>query len=230
MLDKLVKQTSRTIKTSTKNKRRYGGHVVHFGVVLIFVAIAGSDTNITVWDISEPAAPTLRQTLETLLNLRAVPIINENDTVSTMELERQSQNRSFGDNDKLSALVAGKLDADLLVMLTNVDGIFTTNPSRDPEARRIECIESFERLAEIRAEGESAYGRGGMTTKIEAARIASISGVTTIICSGMTGNPLASVLDESGTVDPGGTLVLAQTSIGKRRRWIGFASGSSGIL
>lgn len=171
---------------------------------------------------------TLRKTLEKLLTLRTVPVINENDSVSTMELEEGVYSKSFGDNDRLSALVAAKLDADLLVMLTNVDGLYTENPDKSPAARRIDRIESFQQLTRIKMEGQSAMGRGGMSSKIEAARIASISGVDTVIASALGPDPLGWLFDSGGEYP--GTVILSQSSIPGKRRWIGFASGSRGAV
>jgi glutamate 5-kinase len=171
---------------------------------------------------------TLRQTLEKLLSFRTVPIINENDTLSTMELETGAYAKSFGDNDKLSALVASKLNAELLIMLTDVTGIYTENPEQAPSARRIERIENFEQLARIQVDGESALGRGGMAAKIEAARIASISGVHVLIRSGLAPDCLSCLT--GAEPDRSGTWVLARGTLPKRRQWIGFASGSSGTI
>lgn len=169
----------------------------------------------------------LQQTLETLLRFRVVPIINENDTVSTMELLDEGYTKGFGDNDKLSALVAGKLGADLLVILTNVDGIYNDNPETNPEAVRIDRIEKFGALRDIQVAGQSAMGRGGMASKLEAARIAAISGVYTHITSGLKPKPLQALL-EGG--DSSGTLILPQAAIRGRKRWIGMASGYHGVV
>lgn len=170
----------------------------------------------------------LRQTLETLLRLKVIPIINENDTVSTMELQDEGYTKGFGDNDKLSALVASKLEADLLVILTNVDGIYTENPENNPDARRIPVIESFQDLHEIQTAGQSRLGRGGMASKLEAARIAAISGLHTYITSGIKENPLSPLLDANA--EPQGTLIKPQASISGRKRWIGIASGYHGVV
>lgn len=169
----------------------------------------------------------LRQTLETLLYWGVIPIINENDSVSTMELQEESYVKGFGDNDKLSALVASKLDADLLVILTNVDGIYTENPSIDPNAQRIPRIESLQELETIQTHGQSAMGRGGMSSKLEAARIAAISGIQTLITSGLQDRPLE-VLFRSD-LEQAGTLVLPQTAIKGKKRWIG-ATGYHGVI
>jgi glutamate 5-kinase len=170
----------------------------------------------------------LRQTLESLLKLNVVPIINENDTTSTMELQEERYTKGFGDNDMLSALVASKLDADLLVILTNVEGIYTDNPNTNPDARKISRIENFQELQEVDATGQSLLGRGGMSSKLEAARTAAMSGVYTYITSGINGGPLTPLINE--TVEPPGTLVIPQATLSRKKRWIGMASGYYGVV
>ncbi len=172
----------------------------------------------------------LRGTLERLLHYKAVPIINENDTVSTMELEESGQGKGFGDNDMLSALITSKLDADLLVILTNVDGVYSENPENNPAARPLPLIDSFEKLGGIKIQGQSAGGRGGMTTKLEAARIAAISGAHTFITSGYRENALLDALSLSANGRDHGTLVLAQSTLSGKKRWIGLASGYRGVV
>jgi glutamate 5-kinase len=129
----------------------------------------------------------LRATLDTLLRLGVVPIINENDTVSTLELDRPSnaagQHCVFGDNDKLSALVMTKIDADLLVLLSDVDGLYTSHPHDDGAELVSEVAEITPELAAY-ARISKGRGRGGMSTKIEAARIVAESGKVTVIANG----------------------------------------------
>jgi glutamate 5-kinase len=168
----------------------------------------------------------LRGTLEKLLELKTIPVINENDTVSISELE-EDKARSFGDNDKLSALVASKLGADLLIILTNVDGIYTDNPASNPDAERFTVIEGFEQFADIITQGKSLYGRGGMASKIEAARIAAISGVHTLVTSGLCEDALLRCFQEQETV---GTLILSRYTLPERKRWLGLASGYNGVV
>src|SRR2546428_3456141 len=112
----------------------------------------------------------LRHTLETLLDMGVIPVINENDTVSTSELEVTERSPSFGDNDKLSALVMSKLEAQVLVLLSDVDGLFTDNPSENPKAEFIPEVHEITPEIEAVAAGKSAKGRGGMSTKLQAAR------------------------------------------------------------
>ncbi len=119
-----------------------------------------------------------RNTLLALLNFQAIPVINENDTVATDEIR-------FGDNDTLAALVANLVEADLLIILTDQQGLFDADPSINPQATLIEHADvndSF--LDEVAGESHSGLGRGGMFTKVSAARLASRSGATTIIVSG----------------------------------------------
>src|SRR5256886_7409810 len=118
----------------------------------------------------------LRHTLTTLLDMGVIPIINENDTVSTNELELTDRSRSFGDNDKLSALVMSKLEASLLILLSDVDGLFTDNPRENPNAEFIPQVHEITADIEALAGRKSARGRGGMATKLQAARIAMNSG------------------------------------------------------
>jgi glutamate 5-kinase len=156
-----------------------------------------------------------------------VPLINENDTVSTEELATGGSH-SFGDNDVLSALVAAKTNADLLVILTDVDGIYDKNPKANPLARRILVLPELTALASIDANGKSALGRGGMRSKLEAARIASICGVTTWITSGSRDDPLARLNAPAECDD--GTVVLPQMRLQQKKQWIAFSSGYRGTI
>ncbi len=173
----------------------------------------------------------LKATMETLLAHHVVPIINENDTVSTTELA-EDKGKSFGDNDKLSALVASKLGADLLIILTNVNGLYTGNPETHPDAVHIPMVEGFASLRDIDLSGKSSQGRGGMVTKIEAAKIAALSGVDTYIANGLSDHPLAHLLSETAEENTcsSGTWVLAQNPIPGRKRWLGWASGYHGAV
>lgn len=141
-------------------------------------------------DLGDPdRALCLRTTLLRLLELGAVPVLNENDSVSVRELvERRGAetNTVFGDNDALSALVAAAIDADLLLLLTDVDGLYTANPRTDPSARRIPELDVIDDAVLGRAVGGSAGGTGGMRSKLEAARLASEAGVDVLILDGHT--------------------------------------------
>ncbi|HEZ3782211.1 TPA: glutamate 5-kinase, partial [Neisseria meningitidis] len=123
--------------------------------------------------------------LSVLLQRRAVPIINENDTVSVEELK-------IGDNDTLSAQVAAMIQADLLVLLTDIDGLYTGNPNSNPDAVRLDKIEHINHeIIEMAGGSGSANGTGGMLTKIKAATIAAESGVPVYICSSLKPDALA---------------------------------------
>ena len=171
----------------------------------------------------------LRGTLFELLKNGAVPVINENDSVSSAELEPVDESDApassesprkvnFGDNDKLSALVASKVGADLLLLLTDVDGLYDKNPS-EPGASLLDVVARV--TPEIVAlAGGARLGRGGMRTKVEAARIAGLSGCSTVIANGR----LPQVIERAFAGEPLGTLFLAQEGLSSRRRWIAFAT------
>ncbi len=167
----------------------------------------------------------LRATLEELLSLGVVPVLNENDTVGTAELETAA-GHVFGDNDKLSALVASKVGADLLVILSDVDGLHTANPARNRAARRIPVVEEL--TAEIRALGEGAgsRGRGGMATKLEAADVATASGALAVVASGRRPGILEEILAGADV----GTLFLPKRSLTGKRRWIAWAALPAGTI
>jgi glutamate 5-kinase len=122
-----------------------------------------------------------RNTLLALLEMRVVPIVNENDVVAVDEIKEAM----FGDNDSLSALVASLVEADLLMLLTDTDGLYSADPAKNADARLVECIdridESVECLAGVSC---SERGTGGMATKVEAAKLATASGVTVVIANG----------------------------------------------
>lgn len=120
----------------------------------------------------------LRITLNKLLELGVIPIINQNDTVSTIELDELYNDMQvcFSDNDKLSALVASELDADLLVILSDVDGLYDLNPKTNPNAKIIPVVKKVTKEILDFGEGATQGGRGGMKTKLEAARLVTLSG------------------------------------------------------
>ena len=169
----------------------------------------------------------LRCTLETLLDMGVIPIINENDTVSTNELEVTDRNPSFGDNDKLSALVMSKLEAHALILLSDVDGLFTEDPRHNPSAERIPEVHEITPEVEALAGHKSARGRGGMSTKLQAARIAMNSGGIAVVANGLKPSILARVL---GGEQEGTLFVGKSESLSGKRRWIAFASSISGRI
>lgn len=128
-------------------------------------------------------------TISRLLELGALPIINENDTVATEEL-------GIGDNDTLAAIVAVSVKADLLVLLSDIDGLYTANPHLDPDARLIPVVEHFTADIEALAGGsDSALGTGGMATKIRAAKLVTGAGIDMIITNGKDTDVLYDILD-----------------------------------
>lgn len=167
----------------------------------------------------------LRNTLMTLLDMSVIPIINENDTVATHELEVTDRNASFSDNDKLSALVMSKLEAQLLVLLSDVDGLFTDNPRDNPNAEWIPEVHAITPEIEQLAGRKSLRGRGGMATKLQAAAIAMNSGGMAVIANGLKHGVLQRVL--AGEAE--GTLFVAKSeALSGKRRWIAFASSVAG--
>ena len=120
-------------------------------------------------------------TFRELLSLGVIPIVNENDTVSTDQI----QDENFGDNDTLSALVARMVSADMLILLSDIDGLYTDDPRKNADAGFISCVEKIdEKLSSYAKGADTPFGTGGMTTKIAAAQIAGESGVDMVIANG----------------------------------------------
>jgi glutamate 5-kinase len=163
-----------------------------------------------------------RGTLSHLLELGVVPVINENDAVADEEIR-------FGDNDRLAALVAHLVRADLLILLTDAPGLLTADPRLSSEASLIEeVLEIDHRLEAVAGGSSSAVGSGGMASKLAAAKIATWSGVETVIADAKRDRVLASILDgQPGT----GTVFRArQSRLSARKLWIAFALGASGVV
>ena len=165
----------------------------------------------------------LRNTLNTLLELGVIPIINENDTVSTKELECYKENDvkvCFSDNDKLSALVTSKLDADLLVILSDIDGLYDDDPRINENAKIISIIKEL--TPEIEALGFEASkgGRGGMKTKLEAAKVVMHSGGMTLIANGKE----VGIINKIFKGEEVGTLFLPVENLSGRKKWIAYAT------
>ena len=170
----------------------------HFGVATGQVLLTEDDF------LDTERYSNLRATLETLLKLGVVPIINENDTVSTIELDRpgtDATHRVFGDNDKLSALVMTKMDADLLILLSDVGGLYSRHPS-DPESELVSEVTAITPELLAGAGTANGRGRGGMLTKVEAARIVMDAGKVAVIASGRISGMVERVCagEEAGTV------------------------------
>ncbi len=149
-------------------------------------------------------------TLDRLFGLGAVPVINENDSVATAEIR-------FGDNDRLAARIAQAAGAQRVVLLSDVDGLYTGDPARDPTAERLERVERIDRriIAMASAGTSSGMGSGGMSSKIEAAKIAGAAGVDLVIVSGQHEHPLARL--EAGGC---GTLFVADRTTRARKAWL----------
>jgi glutamate 5-kinase len=178
----------------------------------------------------------LRGSCEALLSLNTLPIFNENDVVSVAGIREQDVasdmrgQKSFDDNDKLSALVAAKLSADMLVILTNVDGVYSDNPNTNPHAALISRISSLHDLDAVSCSGKSSLGRGGMSSKLDAAKIAGMCGVTTIISSAWSQNPVSSAMQgqQGTTVSLGDSVPIPR--LNGRQRWFGLSSGYAGAV
>lgn len=171
----------------------------------------------------------LRSTLDKLLELRVVPIINENDTVSTVELESREATWAkpvFGDNDRLSALVASGLDADTLLILSDVDGLYTGNPHKDPDAKLIPVVQALTAEVEAFADGQSSLGRGGMASKLSSVRVATLAGAHVVIANGAT----PGILERIYKGEEIGTLFLPQERLRGKKRWIAYASNLQGRI
>ncbi|MDX2308320.1 MAG: glutamate 5-kinase [Hyphomicrobium sp.] len=161
-----------------------------------------------------------RHTIETLLRLKAVPVVNENDTVATAEIK-------YGDNDRLSARVASMVSADLLVLLSDIDGLYSAPPHANPDARHIPLV------TEITPEMEAGAGapgtelsKGGMRTKVEAAKIALGAGTNMIITTGGVMNPLSAIASGARV-----TWFLAKSDpVTAKKRWIAGQLEPKGVL
>jgi glutamate 5-kinase len=171
----------------------------------------------------------LRQTMEALLKLGVLPVVNENDTVSTAELDYlniKAGERIFSDNDRLAALVMSRIEADLLILLTGVDGLMRLDgpASQRTFAGVIPLVEKISPEVKALARGPSEGGRGGMLTKLEAAQIAMHSGSIAVIANGKKPD----TLDRIFAGEPTGTVFASKTRMAGKRRWIAYAAGVRG--
>jgi glutamate 5-kinase len=161
-----------------------------------------------------------RETIAKLLELRAVPVINENDTVATAEIR-------YGDNDRLAARVASLAGADCLVLLSDIDGLYTAPPQTDPAARLIPIVPRITAEIEAMAGGAaSELSRGGMRTKIEAGKIAIAGGAHMVIASGATLGPIARI----SAGGPCTWFLTGSNPVASRKRWIGGTLEPRGVL
>tara|TARA_Y100000768_G_scaffold141542_1_gene105499 strand:+ start:10023 stop:11162 length:1140 start_codon:yes stop_codon:yes gene_type:complete len=167
----------------------------------------------------------IRNTLSELLSLNVVPIINENDVVSTEELI----DRAYGDNDRLSAMVSNAIDADLLILLGTIDGLYTSDPNIDKKAKKIGIVENITDEIINYAQGSiDGIGSGGMASKIQAANISINSGTEMYIASGLENDVIKRII--SGEII--GTKFLSKQSLNEsRKRWLmtGYSSSKGDI-
>lgn len=161
-----------------------------------------------------------RATISRLLDLRAAPVVNENDTVATSEIR-------YGDNDRLAARVATMVSADLLILLSDIAGLYTAPPAQDPKATLIPVVEKITPAIEAMAGGAaSELSRGGMRTKIEAGRIATSAGCAMVITDGRVMNPIARV----GAGEPCTWFLTPSTPLQARKIWISGSLEPKGAL
>jgi glutamate 5-kinase len=162
-----------------------------------------------------------RQTLGKLLEWRVLPVINENDTTTTDEI-------SFGDNDFLAAQIAVLIGADLLVLLTDVEGLYSASPREDPTATLVARVTDFEALGALEiGHTTSPLGTGGMRSKVVAAEMATAGGIETVICSGLREGALGAALGGA----PGGTRFPArETRYSSFKLWLKYAKPSHGTI
>lgn len=164
-----------------------------------------------------------RDTFDRLLDLGVVPIVNENDTVSVEQIR-------FGDNDTLAALVACLIEADLVVILSDIDGLYDANPAVHPEARLIRCVEAVgpEIMAAAGGAG-STVGSGGMATKIKAARVLMVAGIPLVVCHGRREG---AIVDAARGEEVGTRFVAASRphEITPKKLWIALGDAARGAL
>lgn len=162
-----------------------------------------------------------RNTFMELLKQGVIPIVNENDVVALDELK-------IGDNDNMSALVAGIIDADLVIILSDIDGLYTANPETHPDARLVDLVHEITPEIEASAGGAgSARGTGGMATKIQAAKAATSSGIQLVIASGTEKNAIPRILQGENI----GTLfVNRENRLQFRKRWLAFGAKIHGSI
>jgi glutamate 5-kinase len=161
-----------------------------------------------------------RNTLQTLITLGVVPVVNENDTVATDEIR-------FGDNDTLGAVVANTIDADLLIILTDQDGMYDADPRKNPEAKLISEVKAGSEHLMAMASGGGELGRGGMTTKVRAADLAARSGTDTIIVGGRIKDAITRIMHGE---DLGTLLYSEQEPLEARKLWLAGLMKCKGSL
>ena len=150
-----------------------------------------------------------KRTFENLFELDYIPIVNENDTIATTEIK-------YGDNDRLASRVAQITNADTLILLSDVDGLFNKNPKLFKDAKLIKKVKDFKDLKDINIKGKTEFGKGGMNTKIEAAKICNLAGCNMIIANGLYLNPIDQIEKKNNC-----TLFISKISkLQARKKWI----------
>lgn len=166
----------------------------------------------------------LKTTLNELLSFGVIPIINENDTVSA--IKQGNAIKVFGDNDKLSSLVMSGLDADVLIILSDIDGLYDDDPRVNKDAKLIPVVNEITPEIEALGFDASKGGRGGMKTKIEAAKVATHSGGVAIIANGSTNGIIKKIFSKEHV----GTVFLPHENLNEKRRWIAYATNLVGAV
>lgn len=176
---------------------------------------------------SRPRYLNVRNTILTLFEYACLPIINENDTVSVAEIK-------FGDNDHLAAMVANLLQAKLLVLLTNVDGLYSADPREDPAAKLVETVPHIDRaVTDMAGATKSSLGTGGMRSKLRAARVATAAGVPVVMANGSRDGVLDEIFSAGAGADSGpvGTMFLPHgDEMPAWKRWVGFTARPKGVI
>lgn len=173
----------------------------------------------------------LRTTFNKLLELGVIPVINQNDTVSTLDVAlryvKEDMQVCFSDNDKLSALVASELDADLLIILSDINGLYDDNPKNNPDAKLIKSVPEVNDEIMALASGVSDGGRGGMETKLKAARLVTRFGGKVLIANGKEPFIIKRIFKGEDL----GTMFLPQKeNLSDKKRWIGYATNIIGKI
>lgn len=173
----------------------------------------------------------LRTTFNKLLELGVIPVINQNDTVSTLDvalrLVKEDLQVCFSDNDKLSALVASELDADLLIILSDIDGLYDDNPKTNPDAKLIKSVSEVDDKIMALASGVSDGGRGGMETKLKAARLVTRFGGKVLIANGKQPYIIKRIFEGE---DLGTMFLPSNENLSDKKRWIGYATNIIGKI
>ena len=195
--------------------RLYQQHFDRYGLHAAQVLLTAGDFD------NRPRYLNVRNTLRTLFEYPCVPVVNENDTVSVAEIR-------FGDNDQLAAMVANLLQAPLLVLLTNVDGLYSADPREDPTAALVPTVRQIDRaVTDLAGSTRSSLGTGGMRSKLKAARVATAAGGAVVVANGAADG----VLDRIFAGEAVGTLFLPHgEGLPAWKRWVGFTATPKGVF